>query len=78
MTLYKLIEGVYQQFENISSFKVRELLIFTLNKDINYYWPLIKNENGIKLDIVSDTQINISIDDKLYQEFYKKYPEALI
>ena len=81
MTLYTLIEKVYTKYA-VDILHLAELPLETMLSEIideaNMKWPgLTHIYLGISFDITDET-FDVLLTDNLKQEFYIKYPEALL
>lgn len=79
MTIYSIIEKIYNKYygcrvDEIDIDSIRYEIIFMIKTK----WPDIEFiDEGINLEY-NNTTFDVSIDNYIIEEFYQKYPEALI
>ena len=80
MTLYNIIEKIYARYstiyddeDQVDFDEMRQEIIH----QIEVTWPDIENTEGISCEY-DGLYCDVMLDDDLKQEFYDKYPEALL
>lgn len=80
MTLYNIIEKIYARYstiyddeDQVDFDEMRQEIIH----QIEVTWPDIENTEGISFEY-DGLYFDVMLDDDLKQEFYDKYPEALL
>lgn len=78
MTVFKLIEGIYNKYGSRHLSKARQqALLNDIRIAIKKQWPEIEHVKCVYISEIG-TLFNVMLRKKLMKEFIEKYPDALV